>query len=246
MNSQALNRILRTVTLCAAATWLAGCASTSQTSAPAAAANPSAGHFATKYKADDGRTIEIGKSTAAEGGWLFKEPHMDKCWLADGFTFAGFDTLYIAPTASTAKLHNDAETRPHELAKENMPKELERVLRSRGIFANIVLREADLKPEAKVLKLENTIVDYAKGGGAARYFAGLYGAGQPVLRVQGKMTGTDKTLFSYEARRSGVSAGARMTGVFMKDEDIQLEDIRSMSLDIADFISAVAGKFQPK
>jgi hypothetical protein len=94
-----------------------------------------------------------------------------------------------------------------------------------------------------VLKLENTIVEFVKGGGAARYFVGLYGGGQPVLRVQGKLTEGDKTLFTYEARRSGTSAGARMGGVFMKDEDIQSEDIRSMVLDLTDFMAALAGKY---
>jgi hypothetical protein len=64
-----------------------------------------------------------------------------------------------------------------------------------------------------------------------------------VLRVQGKMNEGEKPLFTFEARRSGVSAGARMTGVFMKDEDIQIQDIRSMVLDLADFMSMVAGKF---
>ena len=71
---------------------------------------------------------------------------------------------------------------------------------------------------------------------------GLYGGGQPVLRVQGKMTEGDKTLFSFEARRSGVSAGARMGGAFMKDEDIQLEDVRSMVLDLSDFVEIIARK----
>ena len=108
------------------------------------------------------------------------------------------------------------------------------------------MRESDLKPGAKVLKLENTIVEYAKGGGGARYFVGMYGGGQPILRLNGKMTSADKTVFSYEARRSGVSAGAHMAGAYMKDEDIQTEDIRSFSLDLADFITAIAGKFQPK
>ena len=32
-----------------------------------------------------------------------------------------------------------------------------------------------------------------------------------------------------------------MTGAFMKDEDIQTEDVRSMVLDLTDFMSAVAG-----
>ena len=171
---------------------------------------------------------------------------MEKCWIAEGFNFSGYDVLYIAPTVSTAKLHNDQEKAPHELAKENLPLELERVLRDRGIFPQIVLRESDVKPGARVLKLENTIVEYAKGGGGARYWAGLYGAGQPVLRVDGQMTDGEKAVFRYQARRSGVSAGARMTGAFMKDEDIQVQDIRSMVLDLADFMSAVSDKFPPK
>ena len=92
------------------------------------------------------------------------------------------------------------------------------------------------------MRLENTITEYAKGGGAARYFAGLYGAGQPVLRVEGKASDASKALFTYEGRRSGVSAGARMTGAFMKDVDIQLEDIRSMALDLTDFMAITAKK----
>lgn len=236
-------RILHVLVFGSLAVLLAGCASTSQSSGTSAAAP---GGPATRYKADDGRTIEIGRSTPANGGLSFKEPHLDKCWIGDGFNFSGYDTLYIAPTLSTAKLHNDQEQQPHELAKENFPIEMERMLRNRGVFKNIVLRESDVQPGARVLKMENTIVEYAKGGGAARYFAGLYGAGQPVLRVQGKITDGGKTVFDYEARRSGVSAGARLGGGYMRDTDIQSEDIRSMTIDLADFMSAVSGKFQPK
>jgi hypothetical protein len=61
--------------------------------------------------------------------------------------------------------------------------------------------------------------------------------------VAGRLTEAEKPVFIYEARRSGVSAGARMSGVFMKDEDIQIQDIRSMVLDLADFMSVTAGKF---
>jgi hypothetical protein len=67
-----------------------------------------------------------------------------------------------------------------------------------------------------------------------------------VLRVQGKMSDGAKTVFSYEARRSGTSAGARLGGVFMKDEDIQIEDIRSLVLDLTDFMAAVARKYKPQ
>jgi hypothetical protein len=109
----------------------------------------------------------------------------------------------------------------------------------------VVTRESDLVPGTRTLKLENTITEFTKGGGAARYFVGLYGGGQPVLRVRGKATEGDKTVFSFEARRSGVSADARLGGVFMKDEDIQVQDIRSLVLDLTDFMAALGGKYTP-
>ena len=70
----------------------------------------------------------------------------------------------------------------------------------------------------------------------------------PMLQhwVRVELTRVPKPVFTFEGRRSGVSAGAHMSGAFMKDEDIQLEDIRSLSLDLADFMSAIAGKFPPK
>jgi hypothetical protein len=199
--------------------------------------------------ATDGRTIDIGKSTAADGGKCYNNPHLEKgkCWVASGFDFNGYDTLYIAPTLSTAKFPDKPEDKMvHDLAKENLVIELTRMIKAREIFTNVVTRESDIKPDAKVLRLENTITEFTKGGGAARYFVGLYGGGQPVLRVQGKMSEGEKPMFTYEARRSGTSAGARLGGVFMKDEDIQIEDVRSMVLDVTDFMAAIANKYQPK
>jgi hypothetical protein len=221
---------------------VAGCSSTSDKSSSAT----TAGQTSSKAKAEDGRTVDIGKSSPASGGGVnYKNPHMEKCWVTDGFDFNGYDTLYIAPTLSTAKFDtkNKEEVKVHELAKENLVKELASLISARKIFANVVTRDADIKPEAKTLKLENTITDFTKGGGAARYFAGLYGAGQPVLRVQGRMAEGDKALFTFEARRSGVSSGARMGGAYMKDEDIQIQDIHSMALDLTDFMSVIAGKY---
>ncbi|HUL51461.1 MAG TPA: DUF4410 domain-containing protein [Candidatus Nitrosotalea sp.] len=244
--------LISTLTLCAILS--AGCSSTGGESksssaaspAPTAGSAPASGPgFAVRYKADDGRTIEIGKATAADGGWRFKDPHMEKCWVAEDFRFTGIDTLYIAPTLVTAKYNKDEE-KVLQLAKENIPVELERSLRSKNIFAHVVTREADIPTGVKMVKLENTIVEFSKGGGGARFFAGLYGAGQPVLRVQGKMTDGDKTVFTFEARRSGTSAGARMSGGYQKDEDIQIEDIRSMTLDLTDFMAALSGKYQAK
>lgn len=241
---------------------LAGCASTGDKPSNATAksgdakmaesrpadAKSAAGVRPQKFKADDGRTIDIGKSSPSSDGWSYKNPHMEKCWIADGFKFTGYDVLYIAPTLSTAKFNekNEGEVKVHALARENLVRELDRSLGNKKIFAKIVTRESDVPKEGKVLKIENTITEFTKGGGAARYFAGLYGAGQPVLRVLGNFTEGDKKLCSFEARRSGVSGGARLSGGFMKDEDVQIDDIRSLVLDLTDFVAASAGKYQAK
>jgi hypothetical protein len=237
------------VTLLSAMVLFCGCATTDNNStAPAAnsTATPggTAGHFPEKYKADDGRNISIGHCTADNGGWRFKEPHLDKCWIADGFDFKGYDVLYIAPTLSTAKFHDD-EAAPHKLLLQRLPEELAISLQAKGIFAKVVTDDSEIKPGARVLKLENTILEYSKGGGAARYWVGLYGGGQPMFRVHGIMTDGDKTVFDFEGRRSGVSGGARLGGAFMKDEDIQLQDIRSLVVDLTDLVAAISGKYPP-
>lgn len=241
-----LNSITPACLSLAAGLLLAGCASNGEKPSGGSAA---AGPARSRFIATDGRTIDIGKSSPADGGTRYNNPHMEKekCWVAGGFDFNGYDTLYIAPTLSTAKFPDKPEdTNVHELAKKNLPVELARMAASRNIFGNVVTQESEIKPGAKVLKLENTITEFSKGGGAGRYFAGLYGGGQPVLRVQGRMNDGDKTVFTFEIRRSGTSGGARMGGAFMKDEDIQIEDIRSMALDLSDFMAAVARKYQPK
>ncbi len=237
-----VRHFISTLFLLTAVVALAGCASTGGPS--------SSESSAFKFKASDGRDIEIGKSSPADGGTRYDNPHMEKgkCWVATGFNFNGYDTLYIAPTISTAKFNekSEEEVKVNALAKARLISELESKLNELKIFANVVTKESDIKAGAKALKLENTITEFTKGGGAARYFVGLYGGGQPILRVQGKISEGDKPLFAYEARRSGVSAGARMTGVFMKDEDIQIQDIRSLVLDLTDFMAAVAGKYPPR
>ena len=223
---------------------ITGCGSTGTSGGAAPSSAPTA-QVPSKYLADDGRTIEIGRSSPSEGGLAFKDPHLTKCWIADNFNFKDYETLLIAPTTSTAKVHDDEE-RLLDWAKQAFPAELHSSIGHKGIFEKIVTNGTEVASGAKALKLDTAIVEYSKGGGAARYFAGLYGAGQPVLHVQGKMTDGDKIVFTFEGRRSGTSAGSRMGGGYMKDEDIQIQDIRSLTLDLTDFIAAIAGKYQPK
>src|ERR1043165_902303 len=94
---------------------LTGCATTNEPSSTGA--SPAG---ASRFRTTDGRDIEIGKVTMANGGRVFRNPHMEKCWVADGFNFNGYDTLYIAPVKSVAKFQPDEEM-PHRVAKERLP-----------------------------------------------------------------------------------------------------------------------------
>src|SRR5215211_9077864 len=213
-----------------AALLVAGCASSGSRQTGESQAN--------RFRATDGRTIEIGKATPLNGGRSFRNPHLEKCWVADGFTFNGYDTLLIAPIVCTAKLKDDEHDRL-QFAGQQLPIKLINFLQPKGIFPNILLDESQIPQGARVLKFENTIIDYSKGSGAARAFAGLYGAGQPMIRVEGKVLEGDKQLFSYEARRSGTSFVARMGSA--GGAQIQAEDVESMMLDLTDFMAAIAG-----
>jgi hypothetical protein len=87
-----------------------------------------------------------------------------------------------------------------------------------------------------VLKLDNTIIEYAKGSGAARFWAGEFGAGQPVIRVRGAMSKDGKVLFRFESYRSGDSAAARLDPGWTKEQKLQSKDILDLARDMADFI----------
>ena len=196
-------------------------------------------HFSTKYRATDGRAIDVGRRTIADNGWKFDEPHLDKCWVAADFDFSGYDTLYIAPTLCTATLKGPDEEGPNELAKDNLVIELQRFIRAKHIIANVVTRDSDIPAGAHVLKMENTITQYAKGNAVTRYWIFV---GHPKLRVAGKITDGDKSVFTFEGYRSG----GTLEGGYVSDVDIQLGDIRSLTTDATDVMAVVAGKYQPR
>ena len=88
---------------------------------------------------------------------------------------------------------------------------------------------------------DNTIIEYERGGGGARFFAGIYGAGHPVIKVRGRLTAADQALFVYEARRSSVSTTARTFGGYRGDKAIQEEDIKDLARSLGDFIARTKG-----
>lgn len=191
------------------AAWLCGCASTSETKPTTVAGSDS-----TPYQS---------------------HRHIQKAWFAEGFDFSGYDTLLITPTKYAAK------ERPNEVDMRNWATEYVQTafgqyIRTNTVFANVITREADIKPGTKTLRMENTIFEYEKGGGGARFWAGLYGAGQPVIKVRGQFVDGNKPLCKFEASRSGESAGARLVGGYRSDQEIQQRDINDLALDMSDFI----------
>jgi hypothetical protein len=174
-------------------------------------------------------------AVGSDGVAYEKHKHIQKAWFAEGFDFTGYDTLLITDTKYAAKERpNEVEMRAW--AVQYLQNSFKDYIRTNHVFANVVTKEADVKPGAKTLRMENTIFEYEKGGGGARYWVGLYGGGQPVLKVRGQFVDGDKPLCKFEASRSGESAGARLVGAFKSDQDIQTEDIKDLGLDMSDFI----------
>jgi hypothetical protein len=175
-----------------------------------------------------------------DGITYHRDKDLQKVWLADQFDFQGYDTLYVGETKLDAKPHNEEEVKLLEWARPFLRDQLAAYIRKTDVFRAVVTSESGIKPGSKTLRLENTIIEYEKGGGGARYFVGIYGGGQPVIRVRGIMSDGARAVFRFEARRSGESAGARVIGAFKSDQDIQTEDINDLGIDTASFISDTA------
>lgn len=180
-------------------------------------------------------------ATLPAGVVLHKDKDINGVWLAPGFNFKGYDAIYIAPTKFAA-IERPNEVQMRAMAMQALPEQLVQHIQATGLFRTVTVQTNDLKPDEKVLTMENTIVEYEKGGGGARYFAGLYGGGQPVIKVRGQLLYGDKPMCVFEMRRSGESAGARMMGAYKSDEDIQRNDIRDLASDFADFIKRTEAK----
>lgn len=167
---------------------------------------------------------------------LTQHQHLQGVWLAPGFNFSGYDAVVVA-TPGFRAVERSNEVNERALALHALQDAMVIALRDSGAFPAVVTRPDEVKSGARAAVLETTVVEYEKGGGAGRYFAGIYGAGQPVLRVRGHLLDpAGAPLFVFEARRSGESASARMFGGFRSDVEIQAEDIRDLGVDLRDFV----------
>jgi hypothetical protein len=183
---------------------LGGCASSPESAAPApapAAAAPSSPSPA-----------PAAAPAASPGGITYQEdkPLGGRAWVAPGFDPKAYDVVYLAPIAAQVPKLNPDGVENLEWAKGVLRDEVARTLRASSLFPAVVTSEADIKPGSRALRFEQTIVEYEKGGGGARFFAGLYGAGQPVLKVQGRLAGGPPARRSSSTRPGGAAtAGPR-------------------------------------
>ncbi len=192
------------------------------------------------------RTIGAGPITKLYGPpWppgvtLREDKDVQGVWLAPGFNFKGFDTLVINDIRFQAVVRTN-ETEIRAVAMRVLRDELVGVVQKTGLFQTVRTATAN-PPGIHDLVMSNTIIEYEKGSGGARFFAGLYGGGQPIIRVRGEIRDSNSLLCVYEIRRSGDSAGSRIAGEFMSDEAIQRDDIRDLVIDLADFFKRVAAQ----
>jgi len=203
---------------------------------------------ATGCASSGGRTTGAYVPSAAvplpDGVVLERHPHLQGVWMAEGFRFAGFDGVVVEePVFRAVERENEAMERAAAL--RTLRDVMGDALRDTGQFARVWTRREDVAAGVKAAVLSMDVVEYEKGGGAARYFAGLYGAGQPVIRVRGRMSdAAGLPVFVFEAKRSGESAGARFFGGIRTDVEIQAEDIRDLGVDLRDYVKAHAGEIR--
>ena len=170
-----------------------------------------------------------------EGVKLHKELNIQGVWLADGFDFKGYKTLYLTPIVF-AGTERDNEVDIRATAMQELPAELVTSLRDTKLFDTVTTRSEDAKAKSKTLRLDNTIIEFSKGSGVGRHFGGPFGAGgQPVIKVRGQIYDGDKLVCVYEIKRSGESFESRAYGEAINSEDIQRNDIRVLARDLGYF-----------
>jgi hypothetical protein len=178
--------------------------------------------------------------TGKDGVTYHEEKDVQGVWMADGFDFKNYDTVLVTEPTSDAESRSDEERKVLDIARRTLRQELANALQDTRVFQHVLTSTNDVPANAKLLVLQNNIYHHEKGGGGARYFVGLYGGGQPVIKVNGTMSAGGQPLFRYDMTRSGESGGARLGGAFMSDENIQTEDIKDLARDLAAFVERTA------
>lgn len=163
--------------------FLSGCASTPKT-----------------YPGPDGITYQRDKA-------------LQKVWMAEGFNFANYDTIYIAETGAMIAPTRE-QNQAFETNRRLLHEEFAAAIQETRLFRHVVTREPDIPVGAKVLKLETAITEFARGD-----------SDRQIISIYGRLIDQNRPVLQFEARRR---AG--------QNKEIRPEDIRSMAKALAEYI----------
>ena len=136
----------------------------------------------------------------------------------------------------TPKIEDEGDRRFAEKVTTGLHQQLVRRLRESGLFREVVDASAtEVKPsDVPALRLRGEITRLGRGSQAARYFAGIYGAGR--ARAQADMYFAEipsgQVVIATADRR--VSGGVQWFGG--DDEEILNESFDDMARDLAKFL----------
>jgi hypothetical protein len=162
-------------------------------------------------------------SPGPDGTAYRSDKALQKVWTAEGFNFAGYDTIYVTETGATIAPSRE-QTANFESARRLIPDEFAAAIQQTHLFQHIVTREADIPPNAKVLRLETAITEFAKMGDPA------------LIALSGKLLDQNRPVLQFEAHRGAGFSVSRVLGLNKRNKEIQPEDIRSMAKALAEFI----------
>lgn len=228
------------------------------------------GNFPSKYKTPRDGNLYIGPNYVENGGLRFYPDHLDTCWLADGFDFHGYDVLYVEPTQAAVTVQTNQSAALAEL-KTAVPGYLSIWMGSKKIFVSVITNASQIKPGARVLKLQTTVVKFA-GGRIPKPHKPMNETLATVLGVVLVVAVVAVVVVAIAASHGGGSFNGiglggggssasrsrpkyRIYGKMMDGEKIVFEfqayrageysdSLQSMMLDLTDFVSAAAGQYK--
>jgi len=157
--------------------------------------------------------------------------------IAPGFDLKAYPIIGVVAFPVTDTMDDEGDRRFGAMMSEALNRELVRRLRDSGLFQRVVnlFDETDYKPAAgeKMLRLEGDITRLGRGSQAARYFAGLYGAGR--ARAQADMRFLDATT-GHVVMVTADRRIAQMGFLGGDDEDMLRESFDDMARDLVRFL----------
>lgn len=179
------------------------------------------------------------KEKSADGITFRRTDKFEKVWIADGFDFSGYNAILMQPVATTVTPKDDKERERLEMVRHTLTRDFASTIEFKQIVPTFVGKEADLKPDSRALRLENTVTEFSAGSMAARVMVGM-GAGTPRLRVRGQLVDKEssKPVLIYELDETAPILGAN----WQSSRTLQSTAATELAEDVADFFWQVSKK----